>query len=163
MKILGYNKELRGWQCDNGMILNMPCDMKEDDVLAEAERLETIANTPVEPPEEQTPEVKFNEAIEEYVAAGGKLEVAADTVVAKMEPAKAVVYLDEKAVEVKPEPKPDEKPAVHIRKDEKYALCGYFLGPYTWAFADMKQAQQEIDACGVVEICPKCLDLAGVK
>ena len=162
MKSLGYNAVLRGWQMDNGQVLNMAPTAKESDVLAEAERLEKIMNTPpvvVPPP---TMDELLDLAITEYVANGGKPETVADVAVAKME-ATASAYLDQKAVDVKPEPTPDEKPAVHIRRDEKMSLCEYFLGLYTWAFVDAKQAQQEIDARGVVEICPKCLDLAGVK
>jgi hypothetical protein len=140
-----------------------PSDSDPNAVLAEAQRLEDLANTPVEVPVEPTPDEKLDAAIVEYVSVGGKPETVADKAVAQMSQAVAVAYLDQKAVDVKPEPKPGEKPAVHIRKDEKYALCGYFLGPYTWAFADAKQAQQEVDARGVVEICPKCLDIAGVK
>jgi len=163
MKVLGYIESLRGWQCDNGFILNLPATTTESDVLAEAEMLEKVMNTPpvVELP--PTMDELLELAITEYVANGGKPETVADVAVAKMAPTTASAYLDQKAVDVKPEPKPGEKPAVHIRRDEKLAFCEYFLGPYTWAFVDAKQAQQEIDARGVVEICPKCLDLAGVK
>ena len=162
MKSLGYNAALRGWQMDNGQILSMPPEAKEAEVVAEAERLEKVMNTPpvVEPP--PTMDELLDLAITEYVANGGKPETVADVAVAKMEAATASAYLDQKAVDVKPEPKPDEKPAIHIRRDEKLAFCEYFLGPYTWAFVDAKQAQQEIDARGVVEICPKCLEV-GVK
>ena len=161
MKSLGYNAALRGWQMDNGQVLNMAPTAKESDVLAEAERLEKIMNTPPVVVPLPTMDELLDLAITEYVANGGKPQTVADVAVAKME-ATASAYLDQKAVDVKPEPTPDEKPVVHIRKDKKYALCGYFLGPYTWAFVDAKQAQQEIDARGVVEICPKCLEV-GVK
>ena len=171
MKVLGYIESLRGWQCDNGFILNLPATTTEADVLVEAERVEKVRNTPPAIELPPTMDELLDLAITEYVANGGKPETVADVAVAKMEAATASAYLDQKAVDVKPEPKPGEKPAVHIRRDEpavhirrdeKLALCEYFLGPYTWAFTDQKQAQQEIDARGVVEICPKCLEV-GVK
>ena len=39
MKTLGYFQALRGWQMDNGQILSMPPDAKEEDVIAEEDRL----------------------------------------------------------------------------------------------------------------------------
>jgi len=162
MKTFGYNAALRGWQMDNGQVLNMAPTAKESDVLAEAERLEKIMNTPPVVVPLPTMDELLDLAITEYVANGRKPQTVADVAVAKMAPTTASAYLDQKAVDVKPEPKPGEKPAIHIRRDEKLALCEYFLGLYTWAFADQKQAQQEIDARGVVEICPKCLEV-GVK
>lgn len=171
MKLIDYHEALHVWRVENddGTRLHMlsdsafPSDSDPVAVLTEAQRLEDLANAPIEVPVEPTPDEKLDAAIVEYVSVGGKPELVADKAVAQMTPTAASAYLDQKAVDVKPEPKPGEKPAIHIRKDEKYALCGYFLGPYTWAFADAKQAQQEIDACGVVEICPKCLEIAGVK
>ena len=160
-----YRIDMRCWRVlsndeSRAYSLNMPADATPEDVLAEAQRLDDMATAPIPAPIVPTPEEKLDAAIVEYVTIGGALEKTADAVVAKMESAKASAYLDQKAVDVKPEPKPGENPAVHIRRDEKCALCDYFLGPYAWAFADVKQAQQEIDARGVVEICPKCMDIA---
>ena len=164
----GYHDGLKCWRIETDdhsacFNLNLPKNHKAEDVITEAERLVVIANTKPEPIVEPTLTEKLETAISEYIALGIKPEVIADKVITKMDKTTANAYLDQKSVDVKPEPKPDEKPAIHIRRDQKLALCEYFLGPYTWAFADVKQAQQEIDARGVVEICPKCLEIAGVK
>ena len=86
MKTNGYFQDLRGWQMENGRILSMPPDAKEEDVIAEGERLaalQVIVESTVDVPstteigpaiDERTPDEKLDAAITEYIAATGTKE-----------------------------------------------------------------------------------------
>jgi len=86
MKTNGYFQDLRGWQMENGRILSMPPDAKEEDVIAEGERLaalQVIVESTVDMPstteigpaiDERTPDEKLDAAITEYIAATGTKE-----------------------------------------------------------------------------------------
>ena len=86
MKTLGYFQDLRGWQMENGRILSMSPDAKEEDVIAEEERLQALqvilegavdvpSVTEVGPAiDERTPDEKLDAAITEYIAATGTKE-----------------------------------------------------------------------------------------
>ena len=85
MKTNGYREDLKGWQMENGHILSMSPDAKEDAVIAEEERLLALQTVVEEPIVEPTPDEKLDAAITEYiVATGASLEAVATRVVERM-------------------------------------------------------------------------------
>jgi hypothetical protein len=71
MNTLGYNTALKGWQMENGMILNMSPETDIADVLAEVER---IINIPVVAAIQElpSPTEKLHSAIAEYIGVTGE-------------------------------------------------------------------------------------------
>jgi len=97
MKTTGYREDLRGWQMDNGQILSMPPEAKEDEVIAEGERLAALQAVVIEPVAEPSPGEKLDAAIEEYIAATGMaVEDVATVVLERMPLERKAVYLSER-------------------------------------------------------------------
>jgi hypothetical protein len=71
MNTLGYNTALKGWQMENGMILNMSPETDIADVLAEVDR---IINIPVVAAIQELPSPveKLHSAIAEYIGVTGE-------------------------------------------------------------------------------------------
>jgi len=97
MKTTGYREDLKGWQMDNGQILSMPPEAKEDDVITEGERLAALQVVVIEPIAEPTPDEKLDAAITEYIAATGMaVEDVATVVLERVPLERKAVYLSER-------------------------------------------------------------------